>query len=151
MKEVSFVMVKPEFANYPEVIEEIKKRIVGAGLEIKEESYVTYDKESAEAHYAEHKEKSFFGELVDYLASDKSYAMIIEGENAISAFRALVLKDKAAGLQAGDIRYDIPQMLGQELNMTKNVVHASDKPESAAREIAIYKDALAKSAAQPQA
>ena len=151
MKEISFVMVKPEFANYPEVIEEIKKRIVAAGLNINEESYVTYDKASAEAHYDEHKGKSFFAELVDYLASDKSYAMIIEGENAIATFRTLVLKDKAAGLQPGDIRYDIPQMLGQELNMTKNVVHASDKPESAAREIAIYKDALSKSAAQPQA
>ena len=58
MKEISFVMVKPEFANYPEVIEEIKKRIVAAGLNINEESYVTYDKASAEAHYDEHKAKS---------------------------------------------------------------------------------------------
>ena len=148
MKQTSYVMVKPEFANYPEVIEEVRNRFLAAGLNIVEESYVVYDKTSAEAHYDEHKGKSFFAELVDYLASDKSYAMIIEGKDAINTIRTLVLRDKAAGLQPGDIRYDIPQMLGQELNITKNVIHASDKPESATREIAIYKDALAKS--QPQ-
>lgn len=142
MKEISYVMVKPEFANHPEVIEEIKKRFVNAGLTIKEESYVTYDKASAEAHYDEHKAKSFFAELVDYLASDKSYAMIIEGEDAINTIRTLLIRDKAAGLQPGDVRYDIPKMLGQELDITKNVVHASDKPESAEREIAIYRNAL---------
>lgn len=142
MKEISYVMVKPEFANHPEVIEEIKKRFVNAGLKITEESYVTYDKASAEAHYDEHKAKSFFAELVDYLASDKSYAMIIEGEDAINTIRTLLIRDKAAGLQPGDVRYDIPKMLGQELDITKNVVHASDKPESAEREIEIYRNAL---------
>ena len=142
MKEISYVMVKPEFANHPEVIEEIKKRFINAGLKITEESYVTYDKASAEAHYDEHKAKSFFAELVDYLASDKSYAMIIEGEDAINTIRTLLIRDKAAGLQPGDVRYDIPKMLGQELDITKNVVHASDKPESAEREIAIYRNAL---------
>ena len=142
MKEISYVMVKPEFANHPEVIEEIKKRFVNAGLTITEESYVTYDKASAEAHYDEHKAKSFFAELVDYLASDKSYAMIIEGEDAINTIRTLLIRDKAAGLQPGDVRYDIPKILGQELDITKNVVHASDKPESAEREIEIYRNAL---------
>ena len=142
MKEISYVMVKPEFANHPEVIEEIKKRFVNAGLKITEESYVTYDKASAEAHYDEHKAKSFFAELVDYLASDKSYAMIIEGEDAINTIRTLLIRDKAAGLQPGDVRYDIPKMLGQELDITKNVVHASDKPESAEREIEIYRNVL---------
>ena len=144
MKQTSFVLVKPEFANHPEAIEEIKKRLVGAGLEIIEESYVNYDAEDAKAHYDEHKEKSFFNELVEYLSSDKSYAIIFEGENAIDTIRTLLCRDKQAGLQAGDIRYDIPHMLGQELDITKNVVHASDKPESAVREIAIYKIAKSK-------
>ena len=141
MKNTSFVLVKPEFANYENAIEEIKNRLTGAGLEIVEESYVTYDKADAEAHYDEHKEKSFFGELVEYLTSDKSYAIIFEGEDAINTIRRLLCRDKAAGLQEGDLRYDIPKMLGWELNITKNVVHASDKPESAEREIAIYNNA----------
>lgn len=144
MKQTSFVLVKPEFANHPEVIEEIKKRFTNAGLDLIEESYVSYDKADAEAHYDEHKAKSFFGELVEYLTSDKSYAMILEGENAIDKIRSLLCRDKVSGLQEGDIRYDIPKMLGQELNITKNVVHASDKPESAEREIAIYNVAKSK-------
>lgn len=138
MKEKSFVLVKPEFANYENAIEEIKTRLTNAGLEIIEEAYVTYDRAAAEAHYDEHKEKSFFGELVEYLTSDKSYAIIFEGEDAINTIRKLLCRDKATGLQEGDIRFDIPKMLGWELDITKNVVHASDKPESAEREIAIY-------------
>ena len=147
MKEISFVLVKPEFANYPEVIEEIKKRFTAAGLQVNEEGYITYDKEDAMAHYDEHKEKNFFGELVEYLTSDKSYALIMEGDNAIATIRTLLCRDKAAGLQPGDIRFDVPAVLGQPLDMTKNVVHASDKPESAEREIAIYKNAVAKTKA----
>ena len=147
MKNTSFVMVKPEFANYPEVIEEIKRRFTEANLEVVEESYVKYDREDAEAHYDEHKEKKFFNELVEYLTSDKSYAMIVKGEDVINVIRYLVCRDKQAGLQPGDIRYDIPHVLGQELDMTKNVVHASDKPESAEREISIYRNAKAKESA----
>jgi nucleoside-diphosphate kinase len=147
MKNTSFVLVKPEFANYPEVIDEIKRRFVEAGLEIVEEDYVKYDKEDGEAHYDEHKEKKFFGELVDYISSDKSYAMIVKCEDVINVIRFLVCRDKQAGLQPGDIRYDIPHVLGQELDMTKNVVHASDEPESAEREITIYRSAKAKETA----
>lgn len=147
MKQISFVLVKPEFANYQEVIDEIKSRFTAAGLKVTEEGYVTYDKEDAMAHYDEHKEKKFFGELVDYLTSDKSYALIMEGEDVIATIRTLLCRDKEAGLQPGDIRYDIPAVLGQELDITKNVVHASDKPESAEREISIYKNALAKAKA----
>ena len=147
MKNTSFVLVKPEFANYPEVIDEIKRRFVEAGLEIVEEDYVKYDKEDGEAHYDEHKEKKFFGELVEYISSDKSYAMIVKGEDVINVIRFLVCRDKQAGLQPGDSRFDIPHVLGQQLDMTKNVVHASDKPESAEREIAIYRNAKAKETA----
>lgn len=149
MKEKSYVMIKPEFANYPEVIAEIKRRFLEAGLKIAEESYVTYDKKSAEEHYEEHREREFFGELVDYLASDKSYAMIIEGEDAINTIRSLVLRDKKAGLQPGDIRFDIPMMFGLPIDMTKNVIHASDKPASAEKEIKIYRKVAAKEN-QPQ-
>ena len=149
MKEISYVMIKPEFANNPAVIEEIRRRFLDAGLKIVEESYVQYDKESAKEHYDEHKEQPFFNELVDYLASDKSYAMIIEGEDAINKIRELVVKDKKAGPQPGDIRYDIPYLFGLLLDLTKNVVHASDKQASAKREIAICRNIRAK-ANQPQ-
>lgn len=139
MKERSYVMIKPEFANSPEAIAETKRRFLEAGLKIIEESYVTYDKKSAEEHYEEHKEKVFFGELVDYLASDKSYAMIIEGEDAINKIRELVVRDKKVGPQPGDIRFDIPVMFGLPVDKTKNVIHASDSPASAKREEAIYR------------
>ncbi len=139
MKERSYVMIKPEFANSPEAIAEIKRRFLAANLKIVEESYVQYDKESAEEHYDEHREQPFFGELVDYLSSDKSYAMIIEGEDAINKIRELVVRDKKAGPQPGDIRFDIPVMFGLPLDLTKNVIHASDKPASAKREEAIYR------------
>ena len=76
--------------------------------------------------------------MEDYITSDIAYGMVVEGENAIARIRKLVQRDKEAGLQPGDIRYDIPAMLNQKTDMTKNVIHASDKIESAIKEIAIF-------------
>ena len=142
MQEKSYVMVKPEFANYKEAITEIKSRIINAGLKIIKEGYVRYDTFAARKHYEEHLQKAFYPALEAYITSDKAYGMIIEGNNAISIIRSLVQRDKSKGLQPGDIRYDIADMLNMEIHPTKNVVHASDKPESAEREIAIFEELL---------
>lgn len=134
----SYVMIKPEFANYGIVIEEVKRRLEEAGLEIVEERFVCYDKQSADKHYAEHIGKDFYPKLLEYITSDKAYGMIVEGENAIEKIRAIAgsTKDPAQGT----IRHDIPLMLGIERRVTQNVVHSSDSEESARREIAIFDD-----------
>lgn len=137
-KELSYVMVKPEFANSKIVVNEIIKRIKNEGLNIVEAGFVQYTKEDAKKHYAEHINAKFYKDLEAYITSDVAYGMVVEGENAIARVRNLVLKDKEAGLQPGDIRYDIPAMLNQKTDMTKNVIHASDKIESAIKEIAIF-------------
>ena len=131
--EVSYVMVKPKFADIEEVVEEVKNRFRQAGLSIVVEQRVHFDKAHAKAHYAEHTEKPFYGELEDYITSGPVYAMEVSGPNAISVIRSLVGSTKNP--QPGTIRYDIPTaMLCQPLDITKNVIHASDSPESAKKE-----------------
>ena len=136
MIETSYVMIKPEFANYPSVIEEVEKRLTNAGLTIKEKALIKYLPEDAKKHYSAHVEKSFYPELENYITSDVAYGMVVEGENAISTIRELVGATKNPN--EGTIRYDIPKQLGLELRITQNVVHASDCTEAAEQEIAIF-------------
>lgn len=138
MKQTSYVMVKPEFANHSKVIGEIKGRLKLNGLEIVDEAYIKYDKARARRHYAEHAGKDFYPNLETYITSDKAYGMIVEGENAIALIRQIVGATKNPAV--GTIRHDIPQYLGLEERVTQNVVHASDKPESAKVEIEIFKE-----------
>ena len=140
--EESYVMIKPEFADFDEVIRKIRGKILAQNLIIRQEGFVKYDKKAAQKHYEEHLEKPFYQELEDYITSGKVYGMVVVGDNVINKIRYIVQKDKKAGLQKGDIRYDIPKMLNREFDMTKNVIHASDKPESARKEIAIFDDLL---------
>lgn len=132
----SYVMIKPEFASYDAVIEEVKRRLENEGIEILEERFVKYDKASADKHYAEHVGKDFYPKLLEYITSDKAYGMIVEGENAIEKIRALAGSTKNP--EKGTIRYDIPLALGIERRITQNVVHSSDSEESAKREIEIF-------------
>lgn len=138
MKETTYCAVKPWFANKEEVISEVKRRILSAGLEIEEEEYVKYGKEQARKHYAAHVSKDFYPHLEEYITSDKVYGMIITGENAITKVRELVGATKNP--EAGTIRHDIPTMLNIPIRVTENVVHASDSQEAAESEIAIFKD-----------
>lgn len=139
MKQTSYVMIKPGFANHLKVISEIRYRILNEGLNIIDAGYVRYSVKDARKHYEEHLGKSFYQELEDYITSDKAYGMVVSGEDAISKIRFLVQKDKSKGLQSGDIRFDIPKMLKEEPDMTKNVIHASDSEKSAEKEIKIFK------------
>lgn len=145
MEEMSYVMVKPEFANNSDVINFVKDRLVSAGLTIVDESYIRYDKERAAEHYHEHVGKSFYGELEEYITSDKAYGMVVVGENAIAKIRELVgptkINDEVIANNpcvVNTIRYVVPEKLGLQRRITQNVVHASDAVESAKEEILIF-------------
>jgi nucleoside-diphosphate kinase len=93
---------------------------------------VTASRELGQTHYAEHAEKPFFGELVDFITSGPTWALVVEGEGAIATLRATIGATNPADAQPGSIRGDLA------LAMPDNLVHGSDSPESAAREIALW-------------
>lgn len=138
-KQTTYVMVKPEFAQACDykAIRIIRSRILEKGLNIVEECFIRYDKDHAKQHYHEHVGKPFYRELEEYITSDRAYGMVVTGENAIQIVRDLCGATKNP--EEGTIRYDIPNMLGRDLDVTKNVVHSSDSPEAAEREIKIFK------------
>lgn len=140
MKQISYVMVKPEFANDQRVIDEVKARLKANGIEILEEGFIRYDKSRAKRHYHEHVEKSFYPNLENYITSDKAYGMRVEGENAISVIRKLAGATKEP--EVGTIRFDIPQMLRKEKRITENVVHSSDSEDAAKLELEIFRELI---------
>ena len=107
-----------------------------SGCALLKADIVKYSVEDAQKHYAEHVGKSFYPELENYITSDIALGMVFEGEDAISKIRTLVGATKNPA--EGTIRFEIPKMMGLELRITQNVVHASDSVESAEREIAIF-------------
>lgn len=140
MREISYVMVKPEFANFQAVIDEVKQRLQEAGLIVTKESFLNYTSNDAKKHYAEHVGKDFYPALEKYITSDRAYGMQVEGENAISVIRMIIGSTKNPA--EGTIRYDIPALLGLEQRITQNVVHASDSVEAAKRELEIFEEIL---------
>ena len=138
MKEKTYVMVKPGFADNPQVIKYVKQRLKQAGLTINEESYICYDESHAKQHYVDHVLKSFYPELEQYITSSPAYGMIVSGKNAISTIRAMAGATKNP--EEGTIRYEVPKMLNLPIRVTENVVHSSDSVEAAQREIAIFED-----------
>jgi len=88
--------------------------------------------EMAVQHYAEHKERPFFGELVDFITSSPVFAMVWEGPNVIATARAMMGKTNPVDAASGTIRGDFAVSIGM------NIIHGSDSPESAAREIGIW-------------
>ena len=140
MRQTSYVMVKPEFANNKTVIAEVIKRLNKAGIKILKQGYIKYDTKRAQRHYHEHVGKGFYAELEEYITSDKAYGMMVEGENAIAVIRELAGATKNPA--EGTIRYDIPNMLGLERRITQNVVHSSDSEQSASLELKIFEELL---------
>lgn len=134
MKETTYIMIKPHFANYDQVIEHVTSIIKELGLEIKDSSFIKYSITDAQKHYAEHfrgsyeNAKGFYKELEAYITSDKAYGMVVVGEDAIATMRGAIKQ----------IRSDVPAMIGEEPRMTENVIHGSDCVESAENEIAIF-------------
>jgi nucleoside-diphosphate kinase len=129
--ERTLVLIKPD-ALARGLAGEILGRLERRGLQIRAAKLVQLDRSLAERHYAEHSEKPFFGELVDFITSAPTLALVVEGESAISVVRATIGATNPAEAAPGTIRGDLA------LAMPDNLVHGSDSPESAEREIALW-------------
>jgi nucleoside-diphosphate kinase len=129
--ERTLVLVKPD-AIQRGLAGEILGRFEGRGLEMRAARLLQVEISLAEEHYAEHVDKPFFGELVEFITSAPTLALVLEGEGAISVVRATMGATNPAGAAPGTIRGDLA------LSMPDNLVHGSDSPESAAREIALW-------------
>jgi nucleoside-diphosphate kinase len=129
--EQTLVLIKPD-AVQRRLTGEILGRLEQRGLAIRAAKLVQVDRELAERHYAEHTEKPFFGELVEFITSAPTVALVMEGESAISVVRTTVGATNPAEAAPGTIRGDLA------LAMPDNLVHGSDSPESAEREIGLW-------------
>jgi nucleoside-diphosphate kinase len=114
------------------LIGEIIRRIEAKGLDIRTMQLMDVSRELAEEHYAEHREKPFFGELVEFITTTPVVAMRIEGEGAIGIMRRLMGSTNPAEAAPGTIRGDLA------LSLPDNLVHGSDSPESAERELKLF-------------
>ncbi len=129
--ERTLILVKPDaFAR--NLTGEIIARFERKGLRLAAMSLMTMSRELAERHYAEHAGKPFYDELVDFITSGPLVAMVLEGERAITAARQLIGATNPLEANTGSIRGDYAISVGQ------NMVHGSDAPESAAREVALF-------------
>lgn len=129
--ERTFTMLKPGVLAR-RVAGEIITRIERKGFVIRAVKTLRIDRALAEAHYAEHRGKDFFERLVSYITSGPVLAMVLEGDGAIAMLRKLCGSTKAEEAAPGTIRGDF----GMHTNL--NIIHASDSPESAAREIGLF-------------
>lgn len=129
--ERTFLMIKPDGVQRG-LIGEVVKRFEQKGFKLVAAKLMTPSKEIAETHYAEHREKPFFGELVSFITSGPVFAMVWEGDNIISVARSMIGKTNPAEAAPGTIRGDFAVHTGM------NLIHGSDSPESAAREIAVW-------------
>ncbi|WP_251552103.1 nucleoside-diphosphate kinase [Neobacillus muris] len=124
----TFIMVKPDGVRRG-LIGEIMKRFEQKGFSLLQAELMTVDRSKAEYHYMEHKEKPFFGELVDFITSGPVFAMVWEGENIIEISRLMIGKTSPLEAMPGTIRGDFAH------SKEENVIHGSDSILSAQREI----------------
>jgi nucleoside-diphosphate kinase len=129
--ERTFVMLKPD-AVKRRLVGEIIKRIEAKNLTIVAMKMIHIDRKLAETHYGEHCDKPFFKDLVDFITSGPAVAMIVEGPNAISVIRTMMGATNPFNAAPGTIRGDFG------LDLTQNLIHGSDSPQSAARELALF-------------
>jgi nucleoside-diphosphate kinase len=129
--ERSLILIKPD-AMQRGLAGEILGRIERRGLALRGGKLVHVGRELGETHYAEHRAKPFFGELVEFITSGPTLALVVEGEGAIATLRTTIGATNPADAQPGSIRGDLA------LAMPDNLVHGSDSPESAEREIALW-------------
>jgi nucleoside-diphosphate kinase len=129
--EQTLILVKPDaFARG--LTGEIIGRFERKGLRIVALKHLTTPRDLAETHYDEHKERPFFGELVAFITSAPLVAMVLEGDEAVTAARQLIGATNPLEANTGSIRGDFAIAVGQ------NMVHGSDSTESATREIGIW-------------
>jgi nucleoside-diphosphate kinase len=129
--ESTLLIVKPDGVRRG-LVGDVLRRVEAKGLRIAEMRLMTIDRATAEEHYGEHREKAFFGELVTFITSGPVVVARLEGEGAIDVWRTLMGPTDPAGAPPGTIRGDLG------LIITENVVHGSDSPESAERELKLF-------------
>lgn len=128
--ERTFSIIKPD-ATARNITGQINTMIEAAGLRIVGQKRVRWTEDQAKEFYAEHSERPFYGELVEFMTSGPIVVQVLEGEDAIAKYREIMGATNPADAAEGTIRKTHAQSLGE------NSVHGSDKPESAAREIAL--------------
>ena len=131
MAERTLVLIKPD-AMQRRLAGEILARFEQRGLTVRAAKLVLVDEALADEHYAEHREKPFFGELVEFITSSPTLALVLEGESAIQVVRTTMGATNPVDSAPGTIRGDLA------LAMPDNLVHGSDSPTSAEREIALW-------------
>ena len=130
-KQRTFAMLKPGVLQR-RIVGEIVTRLECKGFQILALKLMQIPRQLAETHYQEHREKPFFGDLVGYVTSGPVVAMVLEGEEGISRLRLLCGATKVEDALPGTIR-------GDYATQTQvNIIHASDSPESASREIGLF-------------
>jgi nucleoside-diphosphate kinase len=127
----TFVMVKPDGVRR-RLVGEVIRRIEAKGYDIREMKLMTVDESLAKKHYAEHVDKPFFDELVSFVTSGPSVAMVVEGVDAVAGLRQIMGATNPLDATPGSIRGDFAS------EITQNIVHGSDSPESAEREINLF-------------
>jgi nucleoside-diphosphate kinase len=129
--EHTFVMIKPDGVSRG-LIGEVIRRFERKGLTLNKLRMLTIDEELARRHYAEHVDKAFFSDLLSFITSGPVVAMEWSGDGAVSASRTLVGATDPMKAGPGTIRGDFG------LAVTQNLVHGSDSPESAERELSLF-------------
>ena len=129
--EETLVLVKGDGVRR-RLVGEIIRRIEGKGLDVRDLQLMDVSRELAEEHYAEHRDKPFFEELVAFITSTPVVAMRVRGEGAIKVMRNLMGATNPADAAPGTIRGDLA------LSLPENLVHGSDSPESARRELDLF-------------
>jgi nucleoside-diphosphate kinase len=131
LSERTLILIKPDGVRRG-LIGDVLSRIERKGLRVVAMDLRSMDTDTAETHYAEHVSKPFFGSLVEFITSGPLVALVAEGPRAVEAFRALAGATDPVKAAAGTIRGDYA------LEVQDNIVHGSDSPDSAEREIKIF-------------
>jgi len=127
----TFFMIKPDGVKR-NLIGEVVSRVEKEGFVITKMKMMGISDDLAKKHYAEHSEKPFFNDLVDFITSGPVVAMEVEGEDAVSEIRRIMGATNPADAEPGTIRADLATKLQE------NVVHGSDSEESAERELSLF-------------
>ena len=129
--ESTLLIVKPDGVRRG-LVGEVLRRVEAKGLTLEAMRLFTIERATAEEHYGEHREKPFFGELVDFITSGPVVVAKVTGEDAITCWRALMGPTDPVQAPPGSIRGDLATVIGE------NLVHGSDSPASAERELALF-------------
>ena len=129
--ESTLLIVKPDGVRRG-LVGEVIRRVEAKGLRLDELKLFTIPRATAEQHYAEHTDKPFFGELVDFITSGPVVVGKITGDDAIVCWRTLMGPTNPVDAPPGSIRGDFATQIGE------NIVHGSDSAESASRELALF-------------